>query len=204
VIELNLLERKQSLKIPVIMGIDIKKISLPKMIIAILIYNIAPYYLVQYYQNALKDEEVVTEKLRKQNSKLELDIKSRGDGKKELESYTEQIQKSKLRSTQIDEILKTRSNPKKIMEVIARSIPEEVSFDNLNIDMDDNINISGESLDSRSVGNFISAINDTPYFGGSIVPIKQENKQSTVNGVVTSIDGFELKGKIKNYDMRSN
>jgi Tfp pilus assembly protein PilN len=202
-IELNLLERRQVMKIPVIMGIDLKKISIPKMIAAIVFFNVAPYFLNQHYQDLIKNEALITEDLQKQNAKLEIDIKSRGDGKKELDIYTEQIQKSKVRSAQIDEILKTRSNPKKIMEVIARSIPEDVSFDTLTIDVDDNILISGESFDARAIGNFISAINDTPYFGGSIIPTKQENKHSTINGVITSVDSFEIKGKIKNYDMRS-
>jgi hypothetical protein len=201
-IELNLLEKKKAIKIPIILGIDIRKINYMAVIISIVFYNGTPPFLLSYYTDLIHAEEAVAASLQSKNSKLEKDIKSRGSGRKELESYTTQIQNAKIRSMQIDEILKARSNPKKIFEVIARTIPEDVSFESLSIDIDDNIVITGESFSSRAIGDFISAINDTPYFGGSITPTKQENKQVTINGALSSVDSFELKGKIKNYDMR--
>jgi len=65
------------------------------------------------------------------------------------------------------------------------------------------VTITGGSYSPRAIGEFITAINDSPYFGGSITPSSQENKQEILDGVMTSYELFELKGKVINYDMRS-
>ena len=107
------------------------------------------------------------------------------------------------RSTQVDEILKTRTNPKKILEKVARSIPEDVWFVKMGINDKNEITVEGGSYTPRAVGEFITNINDSPYFGGSITPVRQENRKDTLDGVLTNYESFELKGRIINYDMRS-
>jgi hypothetical protein len=73
----------------------------------------------------------------------------------------------------------------------------------MSIDSDDNVIIRGQSYASRSIGDFVSAINDTPYFGGTVTLVQQESKPQVIDGVTSTTEVFELKGKIKNYDMRS-
>lgn len=201
-IELNLLDRPKALKIPVVMGIDLKKINIPLFVISMIVYFVVPDYIKSYYDNLVNEEAQVEQGIVQINAKIEDEIKKQGASKDELELYSKQIEEARVRSLQIDEILKTRTNPKKILEVFARIIPDEVSFQSLSIDLEDNILIKGESNESRAIGDFIAALNDTPYFGGSITPIKQESKIVTINGKETNIDTFELKGNIKNYDMR--
>lgn len=201
-IELNLLDRPKALKIPVVMGIDLKKINIPLFVISLIVYFVVPDYIKSYYDNLVNEEVQVEKGIVQINVKIEDEIKKQGASKDELELYSKQIEEARVRSLQIDEILKTRTNPKKILEVFARIIPDEVSFQSLSIDLEDNILIKGESNESRAIGDFIAALNDTPYFGGSITPIKQESKLVTINGKETNIDTFELKGNIKNYDMR--
>ncbi len=201
-IELNLLDRPKALKIPVVMGIDLKKINIPLFVISMIVYFVVPDYIKSYYDNLVNEEVQVEKGIVQINAKIEDEIKKQGASKDELELYSKQIEEARVRSLQIDEILKTRTNPKKILEVFARIIPDEVSFQSLSIDLEDNILIKGESNESRAIGDFIAALNDTPYFGGSITPIKQESKIVTINGKETNIDTFELKGNIKNYDMR--
>lgn len=202
-IELNLLGRKRVKKLPVLVGLDLNKINVPLVIAALIFYNATPSFLTDYYLQLIATEENNIAEAKKLNTQLEAEIKSRGDGKRELESYVEQVKKSKIRSMQIEEILKTRTNPKKILEVVARTIPADVSFDELAIDADDTVVMRGESYSARSIGDFVSAINDTPYFGGSMILVKQETKQQVVEGANSSYESFEMKGKIKNYDMRS-
>lgn len=201
-IELNLLDRPKALKIPVVMGIDLKKINIPLFVISLIVYFVVPDYIKSYYDNLVNEEVQVEQGIVQINTKIEDEIKKQGASKDELELYSKQIEEARVRSLQIDEILKTRTNPKKILEVFARIIPDEVSFQSLSIDLEDNILIKGESNESRAIGDFIAALNDTPYFGGSITPTKQESKLVTINGKETNIDTFELKGNIKNYDMR--
>jgi hypothetical protein len=202
-IELNLLGRKRLTKLPVLLGLDLNKINVPLVFGALVFYNITPSFLTDYYIKLVASEENNIADAKKTNARLEAEIKSRGDGKRELESYVDQVKKSKVRSMQIEEILKTRTNPKKILEVIARTMPADVSFDSLSIDSEDNMFIQGQSYASRAIGDFVSAINDTPYFGGTVILIKQDTAPQVIDGVTSSTEVFELKGKIKNYDMRS-
>ena len=204
-IELNLLERKVKVKLPVIAGIDLNYVNIPLVIVAILITGASSYYYTSYYEEIIAKEESVGAGIKEQTSKIDAEIKSKEAKKRELEAYIEQVQKARVRSLQIDEIIKTRTNPKKILEVIARTIPDEVTFDTLEITANDDISINGESSDPRSIGEFIAAVNDTPYFGGSITPSSQNSVQvDNGSGVFTKVDNFSLRGKIKNYDMRSN
>lgn len=73
----------------------------------------------------------------------------------------------------------------------------------MNINEKNEVSIKGGSYSPRGIGEFITAINDSPYFGGSITPSMQENKRETLDGITTNYESFELKGKIINYDMRS-
>ena len=104
---------------------------------------------------------------------------------------------------QIHFLLKNRTNPKKILEKIARSIPEDLWFDIMTINEKNEVIISGGSYSPRAIGEFITTINDSPYFGGSITPSKQESKKENLDGIPTNYERFELRGKITNYDMRS-
>lgn len=203
-IELNLLERKEKVKLPVVAGLDLNFINIPAMIGAVAITFGASYYYTSYFEEIIAKEEAISTSLKDQNTKLESEIKAKETKKKELEAYFEQVQKTRVRFLQIDEILKTRTNPKKIMEVIARTIPDDVYIDTLQINAKDEITLNGEAQDSRSIGEFIASMNDTPYFGGSISPVKQENIQIESGGITTRVDSFLLSGRIKNYDMRSN
>lgn len=202
-IELNLLERKEVKKLPIVLGVDLNKINIPLVVGTIIFYYFSSSYFVTYYEELVAAEEASAAGVKQMNAKIEAEIKSKEGAKKDLEAYSEQIQKAKLRSLQIEEILKTRTNPKKILEVIARTIPDDVSFESLTIDPNDVISIQGESFDARAIGDFISAVNDTPYFGGSITPTSQVNSQVNVGGALLRIDTFTLQGTIKNYDMRS-
>ena len=204
-IELNLLERKAKVRLPVIAGFDLNFVNIPMVIIAFLITFASSYYYTSYYEEIIAKEEAIGTGIKDQTAKIDAEIKSKEAKKRELEAYFEQVQKARIRSLQIDEIIKTRTNPKKILEVIARTIPDEVSFDSLEIERNDEITISGNSYDPRSIGEFIAAVNDTPYFGGSISPTAQNSAlEDNGTGVMAKIDSFTLHGKIKNYDMRSN
>ena len=202
-IELNLLEKKQPLVLPTVLGIDLNNLNLKMLGVALVVY-----YMPGFIGSSMFDEKInvvksTLDQVTEQNSKLLKSIAKDNDIKLQVEAYKDQVKKLQLRSVQVDEILKTRTNPKKILEKIARSIPEDVWFDNMTINDKNEISIKGGAYAPRAIGEFITSINDSPYFGGSIIPSMQENKRETLDGITTSYESFELKGKIINYDMRS-
>lgn len=202
-IELNLLEKKEPIKLPTVMGIDLNIISIPMLAFSVVFWYLPGYIVRSYYEGAGAEETKAIEELKAKNEKLKLEISKNGAIKETLKAYQTQVEKLKARSNQVDEILKLRTNPKKILEKIARSIPDDIWFDFLKINDKNEITISGGAYNSRSLGEFITIINDSPFFAGSITPTKQENKQEQLDGVLSSFDVFELRGQIKSYDMRA-
>lgn len=202
-IELNLLEKKQPFVLPSILGMDFNVINFKMMAVALVLYYAPDIVVGQMYNSKMEETQAVLDQLASQNTKLQAEIGKDADIKSQVEAYKIQVNKLQSRSAQVDEILKTRTNPKKILEKVARSIPEDVWFNEMSINDKNEISIVGGSYTPRGVGEFIAVINDSPYFGGSITPAKQENKKEMLDGVMSSFEQFELKGKIINYDMRS-
>ena len=202
-IELNLLEKKQPIVLPTVLGIDLNNLNLKMLGVALALYYMPGIVIPQLYDSKLEEARASLDGLTSQNNKISTAISKDADIKNQVDAYKEQVNKLQKRSTQVDEILKTRTNPKKVLEKIARSIPEDVWFDNMVINDKNEVSIKGGAYSPRGIGEFITAINDSPYFGGTITPSMQENKKETLDGITTNYESFELKGKIINYDMRS-
>lgn len=202
-IELNLLEKKQPVVLPTVLGIDLNNLNLKMLGVAVVIYYMPSIVVSSLYEDRTLQAEEALQVLTSQNNKIKSDLQKDANIKSQVDAYKTQVSKLQSRSNQVDEILKTRTNPKKILEKVARSIPEDVWFNKMAINDKNEISIEGGSYTPRAVGEFITNINDSPYFGGSVTPIRQENKRETLDGVSTNYETFELKGRIINYDMRS-
>jgi len=203
-IELNLLEKKEPFRLPSVVGIDLNALNFKMLGVALFLYYVPGMFLESSMAGKFNEANSQLDSLNDQNNKLKKEIGKDSNVKDQLEAYKIQEGKLRNRSAQVDEILKYRTNPKKILEKIARSIPEDLWFNELFINEKNEVTITGGAYSSRAIGEFITNINDSPYFGGSITPSKQENKQETLDGLQTNYDLFELKGKIINYDMRKN
>lgn len=202
-IELNLLEKKQPFVLPTVLGIDLNIINLKMLGVALVIYYLPGTINGIIFDDKITEVQAQLDQLNQQNSKLEKEIEKDADIKNQVSAYKTQVTRLQKRSNQVDEILKNRTNPKKILEKIARSIPEDVWFNSMYINEKNEILIKGGAYTPRSIGEFISVINDSPYFGGSITPTMQENKKESLDGIQSNYESYELKGKIINYDMRS-
>ncbi len=201
-IEINLLEKKEPFKLPMVLGVDLNQINLVMVFIALIIYYIPNIFLSLYLEGEREIETTQIAELQSQNRKVQNEINRNKELKDDLRIYQEQTAKLNARSVQVDEILKLRSNPRKILEKVARSINPDMWFDEMIISKDSELTIKGGTYSSRSLGEFINIMNETPYFAGAMSMTKQENKQENVDDSVLNYDSYELKGKIKNYDMR--
>lgn len=202
-IELNLLEKKQPVVLPTVLGIDLNNLNLKMLGVALIVYYLPSVIVSSVYSERTTQAEEVLQTLTGQSTKIKAELDKDANIKSQVDAYKLQVSKLQSRSTQVDEILKTRTNPKKILEKVARSIPEDVWFNRMSINDKNEISIEGGSYTPRAVGEFITNINDSPYFGGSVTPVRQENRKDNLDGVSTNYEVFELKGKIINYDMRS-
>lgn len=201
-IELNLLEKKRPFVLPTVLGINLGEINFKMLGFALLLYYSPQTLVSQIYGSKIAEREEAVSSLTKENAKISASVEKDATVKTQVEAFKLQVKKLEQRSRQVDEILKTRTNPKKILEKIARSLPEDLWLEALDITENNEISIIGGSTSPRAIGEFITAINDSPYFGSSITPNKQESKKQALDGVLTTYEYYELKGKIINYDMR--
>lgn len=202
-IELNLLEKKRPVRLPVVLGIDLNDINFKMLGLAFVFYYIPEIFVRDYFDSQLAQDQEVISQLSAKSASLNEENSKNANIKNQLDAYNKQVEKLKSRSTQVDEILKIRTNPKKVLEKLARSIPDDLWIDSLKIDENKEIVILGGAYAPRSIGEFITVMNDSPFFANSITPTKQENKQDTLDGVMSNYETFELKGRIENYEMRS-
>ncbi|MBY0413657.1 MAG: PilN domain-containing protein [Bdellovibrionales bacterium] len=202
-IKLNLIEKKKPFALPSILGMDLSVLNFKMLAVSILIYYSPGFISEQMFDGKIEETKTAVDNLIKNNAKIKEDLSKDGNVQSQYKAYKEQVSKLQNRSSQVDEILKNRTNPKKILEKIARSIPEDVWFTELIITNTNEIIIKGGSFSPRSVGEFITTINDSPYFSGSITPASQENKREILDGNYATFEQFELRGRITNYDMRA-
>lgn len=203
-IKLNLLEKKKPIVLPVVLGVDLNQLNLKMLGISLVIYYMPNFVIDSMYDSKMEALQSSLAVMEQENAQLAEEIEKEKDIYKQLDDYKKQLERLQTRSVQVDEILKTRTNPRKILEKIARSIPEDVWLDHLEINDVNEVRISGGSYSPRSVGEFISLVNDSLYFGGTIAPSLQENRREVFDGTSVNYEYFELKGKVINYDMRAN
>ena len=202
-IELNLLEKKKPLRLPVVLGVDLNELNFKVIFFAVLFNYIPEIFVHNYYEDRIQNENDALKQLTDQNERLAKELGKTADIKEQLNAYNEKVEKLKARSAQVDEILKIQTNPKKVLEKIARSIPDDLWFEKLTITSDKSLTIDGGAYNSRSIGEFISLMNESPFFGSTITPTKQEAKSAEFDGIITNYETFTLKGVVKNYDMNT-
>lgn len=203
-IKLNLLDRKKAAGLPTVLGMDLNKVNLKAVIISLVVLVLPPHVIDYIYVEKINTINQNLASLNAQSEIIKKEIESNEEVRTQLESYKAQVKKLEMRSRQVDEILQFKSNPKKVLEKVARSIPDDVWIESLSIDKAHDFSLKGGADSARSIGEFITIVNDSPYFGGTLTPTRQENvREDSPNGV-SSYESFELRGRIINYDMRGN
>lgn len=199
-IEINLLEKKKSFKAPVVLGIDFAKLPWKSMIAS---YFIATYPL-EYIQEAFKEmqaeknQEVI--QLRNRLGKLKRELRKSRGVKEQLQAFNRQIEKLKERSEQVDKIISLKTNPRYLLEKVARSTPEDLWFDELEINDKDEITIQGASESYKSIGVFIAKANDSAYFGKSLQLKDSKTEEIKERNITLRQENFTVQGKVSVYD----
>jgi len=199
-IEINLLEKKRSLKAPVIAGVDFAQLPWKMIILSFLLIK----YPVEYFDDFLKGEiatkQAEVSELNIKYKKLRRELKKNRDIKEQLIAFNQQIERLKKRSEQVNSIIKLKTNPRYLLEKIARSTPQELWFIEFMLNDKNEVTIKGEANTYRSIGEFISSVNDSPFFGRSLQLADSKTEEETIQGVQFRKETFEIKGKVEVFD----
>ncbi len=199
-IKLNLLEQKKPFKLPLILGMDLSHISVKGMIFVYILLQIPDFSIKSIWQEEIDKGEKEILELNKKKTKLKLELRSHADTKKMLDDFNKQIKRLELRQVQVDKIVQKRSNPKKLLERIARNIPEDLWFTKVEVKPGKKIELKGMSTNYRSIGEFISSANDSAYFGKSLTLSGSKTQEHVFDSLKKRVEVFKVEGSIKVFD----
>lgn len=199
-IEINLIAKKKKAHIPVILGIDINKINFIALGLSLTLLYLPAWILVPDWEEEKQEVDDTLADLNARLLKVNREIQASADVQDQLDAFNQQIERLEARSLQVQEIIDRRTNPKRVLETIARSTPEQMWFNELRIEEANQLVIKGGAQNYRSIGDFITAANGSPFFGSSLVLESSSTEEEEVANTTMRVEKFEIKGNIVTYD----
>ncbi|GAB4017132.1 MAG: hypothetical protein Fur0010_17510 [Bdellovibrio sp.] len=199
-IETNLLGQKRTFKTPTVLGVDLSKINFKMLALAMVIYYVPEGYLISYFEEQMQEVQRQIEELNTQIAKLDKELEGTGNLREKLEAFNRQVLKLQERSEQVDRIVKERTNPAKLLEQLAKNTPEDLWMDELVITGEKEIIIKGGAESYKSIGDFLTHANDSPFFGKTLTLADSKTSTENLNGKEYRREDFEIKGKITIFD----
>jgi hypothetical protein len=199
-IEINLIKKKKSFELPTVIGINLNQINYKILIVAFVTTSIPDSFILPELKKIQSEVETVLSDKRSKLTKLNAKVSKSKDLEGQLNAFNKQIEKLKQRSTQVEKIITLKTNPLKLLEKVARSMPENLWLGHLEINKEDKIIISGFSTTYKSIGKFIESINATPFFGKSLILDEQETLENKTKTGTSRLEKFEIKGDVQTYE----
>jgi len=199
-IEINLIEQKQQIKLPTVLGVDFAELNVKALVIAVIFMYIPDLFLPDFYAEQMEAVNIRLQAVDKKIKTIEREIKANENVKKKLDAFNSQVERLKERSKQVDQIIKTRTNPKKILERLARNIPDDVWLTKIEIKQDRSIFLEGSSTSYKSIGDFISLANESTFFGKTLTLAKSSTKKTGRGRTKERVETFQIEGEIETFD----
>jgi hypothetical protein len=199
-IEINLIQKRKKIKLPTVMGVDLAKLNIKAIVFALILSYGATEYVEEEWKVEIQAVRSIVKAKERKLKKLSIELKKNANVKDKLVKFKNQETYLKSRSKQVEKIISKRVNPYKLLERIARNVPEDMWFELLGISEQSKLRIKGKSFSYTSIGNFITSSNESLYFGKSLALAKSETKEETHDGQKVRVEEFEMTGDIKVFD----
>ena len=198
-IEINLLEQKKPFKLPIVLGVDLALINYKLLFLAIVLSYAPDFTIVPIWNEEIANLNSQIGALNQELAKIQADIKGNEKIKQQLELFNAQVERLKERSEQVKKIIDTRTNPRKILERVARNIPDDMWLEEIGITADKQVLITGMSTSIKDIGNFITSANESSFFGKSLT-IQDTAPSDDPDYPGKRVEKFKISGLIEAYD----
>tara|TARA_B100000925_G_scaffold291314_1_gene278921 strand:+ start:1394 stop:2008 length:615 start_codon:yes stop_codon:yes gene_type:complete len=195
-IKINLIEQKKPLKIPVVLGIDITKLNWKWLVFAFLIYKIPPNFIFPRFEARQEEVKEGNNELRKENAKLIKKLGENKDLQNKIGETEKKIKELKIKTRQIENILKVKTNPKPALERVAKDIPGDLWLVSLSLNDSSRFSMTGFSYSFRSISNFIALANDSKFFNRSLGVSDSKTLVETYKGEKRRVESFAIVGSM--------
>jgi Tfp pilus assembly protein PilN len=200
-IEINLIGKKKSFKMPTVLGVDLSIVNVKALVAVLVLVFFGRSYFQDHYRGLSRSKSAQIDELSTQLRNAREELQSAGPLRAELESYNQAVERLKERSEQVRVIINQRSNPRLILESLARNMPEDMWIDSIELSRDRNVLLVGGAESYSSIGNFIIEVNQTNFFDEMNL-VNSNTEEILEGGVTRRIEAFEIRGKITSYDTR--
>ena len=193
-IKINLLRKEKRIKIhPALLAIRWKYL-LAAIGILFSVDFIINTFLMTKLRNLQSELETKNQKLTQVNA----EIATYGDLEKKMEAFKRQIETLKERERQVEELIRTKANPTKILLHVSRSIPDDIWIEGLTIN-GRSFELTGFSQTFKSIDEFRNRINDSIFFNKSI-SLTTSRPEFLDQNSEFRVESFSLTGSISRFD----
>ncbi len=196
-IKVNLYTGKKPFKLPIVMGVDLNRVSFIGIFIALVLSFVPDLFLKDQWNAELNQAESKIEALKselestKKKANLSITLEQK------INAYIEQEKKMNEKLKAVNEVLKLKKNPVNLLLYISKNISADLWIDKLNITKGGTLEIQGGSNSYKSIGVFIESLNQSIFFDKSIKLIKSQT-QTLSND--QRIETFEISGIMRRFD----
>lgn len=196
-IEINLAKQKTELNV---MGVDLSKLNWKAIVVAMGIYIFVPeYFLKPEFESQTVDLKTNIEALKKNIKKLAKEEQRLKELKEQIDSFKKKTKELEKRSKQVEKILSIKTNPNKLLEKVARSLPQDVWIKQVEI-KNNRLTVIGYSVSYQSIGKLIESIKESPFFDDRLDEKRQKNIEKKLDGESVRLLEFEIEGPIVRYN----
>ncbi len=202
-IEINLSTVKKPLDLSNVGGMDLSRVNVKLVLVAIMLAYVPDFFLVPSWEAAVAEEEEKVVALRAEQKKLDNEVDALSVFDKQIEALKRQEEKLREKLTVVQGILTKKQNPWGILVYVARNIPAEVWITQLTI-QGGKLTLKGASQDYTPQGIFLENLKKSVFFDKNILYSKATATATPTAGPedkdVKSLAPFEITATITRYE----
>ncbi len=182
---------------PTVLGLDLSKIDLKLVLVAIIIHYVSGFAFEAYSKNETGVLEARVKTLNEERKALEKRSTQGEEFERQIEQLLKQEEKLESRKKIVENIIRTKKNPIQILMYISKNIPEDLWIEKLSV-KDNSIQIDGKSLSYKSISKFLDSLDASIYFQKRFDILKQDDEVDPITKVRS--EKFSIVGKIARYE----
>ena len=158
-IEINLAKKKTKIQFA---GVDLSKLPYIKIALAFLIQFLLPGMFKESNQKELKETNEKISEINKKIDKIKAEERRLADLKEQIDAFKSKTKQLEERSIQVEKILQIKTNPNKLLEKLARSMPEDLWVKKIQIQKN-RLTVIGQSISYPSIGLLLEQLRESPF-----------------------------------------
>ena len=186
-----------------VLGVDVKAINFKVLIITAIICYGADYGSSIFIKKMVTQSEQEMNTLRGKLEELRKEV-SGSQKREELKKYNDKFNELKQINVEVEKVLSQKINPYKLLENMAKEIPEDVWLKRLEITPENTLSLQGSTSAYKSIGIFITKINETAFFNNSLNLEGSETISQQSGSKTLRLEQFNIRGTISSFDPFGN